>query len=98
MIEERTVAKRGWSNEQYQNVMANPHATIDSGGRRTQAIAERLAPEAAEQELVGYSRRYPIILLKVLAKVLGYRLDGTEAGVRAWGQILPMVALKPEKE
>lgn len=87
----------GTRSDWYQNINVNPHVTIDSGGRRTKAIAERLTPEAAEEELVDYSHRYPG-LMKELARIMGYRLDGTEEDVRALGRILPMVALKSEKE
>jgi deazaflavin-dependent oxidoreductase (nitroreductase family) len=86
----------GVRSDWYQNIMANPHVMVDSGGRHMQAIAERLPPEAAEEELVDYNRRYPS-LMKELARIMGYRLDGTEDDVRALGRILPIVALKPEK-
>jgi deazaflavin-dependent oxidoreductase (nitroreductase family) len=86
----------GAGSDWYQNVIANPHVMIDSGGQRVQAIAERLPPDAAEEELVTYYHRYPA-LMKELAHFLGYRLDGTEADVRALGRIIPMIALKPEK-
>lgn len=86
----------GTRSDWYQNILANPLVTIDSGGHRTQAIAEPLTPEAAEEEFVVYSRRYPG-LMKELTRVIGYRLDGTEADIRALGRILPMMSLKPEK-
>lgn len=86
----------GARSDWYQNIMANPHVKVDSGGRHMHAIAERLPPEAAEEELVDYYRRNPG-LMKELARIMGYRLDGTEDDVRALGRILPMVALKPEK-
>ncbi len=85
-------AKSDW----YQNVMVTPRVIINSGGRRTEAIAECLTPEFAEEELVNYSHRYPG-LLKELARLMGYQLDGTEASVRALGRVLPMVAFKPKK-
>jgi deazaflavin-dependent oxidoreductase (nitroreductase family) len=87
----------GTRSDWYQNVMANPHVIVESGGHRMQASAERLPPDAAEEELVDYNRRYPS-LMKELARFMGYHLDGTEADVRALGRILPMLALMPEKE
>lgn len=82
----------GTRSDWYQNVMAKPHVMVDSG-----VIAEHLPPEAAEEELVDYSHRYPGLMTE-LASILGYRLDGTEADVRALGQIVPMLALRPDKE
>lgn len=85
----------GTRSDWYQNVMANPRVGVESGGQRMQAVAERLPPEAAELELVDYNSRHPG-LMKELARIMGYRLDGTEADVRALGRIIPMVALKPD--
>lgn len=87
----------GTKSDWYQNITAYPYVMVNSGGRHMKAIAERLPPEAAEGELVDYYRRHPS-LMKELARIMSYRLDGTEADVRALGRILPMVALKPEKE
>lgn len=77
----------------YQNVMANPQVVVESGGKRMRATAERLPPGAAEDNLVDYYRRHPH-LMGELARVMGYRLDGTEEDVRALARLLPMVALR----
>jgi deazaflavin-dependent oxidoreductase (nitroreductase family) len=87
------VAGFGTSSDWYQNVMANPRVTVDSGGRRTNVIARRLASEAAEVELLEYHRRYPGLMVK-LARIMGYRLDGTEDDIRALAELLPVVALQ----
>jgi deazaflavin-dependent oxidoreductase (nitroreductase family) len=87
------VAGFGASSDWYQNVMANPHVTVDSGGRRMDAIASRLATASAGEELLEYHRRYPGLMMR-LASFMGYRLDGTEADVRALAEMLPVIALQ----
>jgi hypothetical protein len=58
------------------------------------AIAERLPPEQAGEELLDYHRRHPRAL-KELARIMGYRLDGSREDVRAMGERLPVVAFRP---
>lgn len=87
----------GTRSDWYLNVMAAPYVTVESGGRKTKARAARLSPDDAETELVEYSRRYPGLMVK-LARVMGYRLDGTEADVRALGRILPMIEFQPKED
>jgi len=72
----------------------HPQVTVQCGRRRWQMTAHFLAPEQSGEVLVGYAHRYPVAM-RELAGILGYRLDGTEADVRALGQILPMVAFRP---
>lgn len=84
----------GTKSDWYQNLMANPHAVVDSGGRSMPIIAKRLSPEAAGNELLEYNRRHPGLILR-LARIMGYHLDGTEADIRAFGEMLPMFAFQP---
>jgi deazaflavin-dependent oxidoreductase (nitroreductase family) len=84
----------GPRSDWYQNVMANPNVIIESGGKRLHAIAKQLSPEAAGAELLEYNRRYPGMIMR-LARVMGYRLDGTEADIRVLGEMLPMVVFQP---
>jgi deazaflavin-dependent oxidoreductase (nitroreductase family) len=84
----------GTRSDWYQNVTANPQVTIDSGGRRIQAIARQLTAEEAGKELLDYHQRYPGMINK-LARFMGYRLEGSEADVRALGEMLPMISFQP---
>jgi deazaflavin-dependent oxidoreductase (nitroreductase family) len=86
----------GWGEEAdwYRNIAKTPQVVVQSGGRRLDAIAERLPAEQAEEELLTYARRYPTAI-KSLAGIMGYEVDGTEEGYRALGRLLPIIALRP---
>ncbi len=87
----------GWgeSSDWYRNVIENPQVSIRTGHQRFQANAERLSPELAGDELVDYHRRHPRALSQ-LAGFMGYRLDGSETDVRALGELLPVIAIRPQ--
>ncbi len=93
-------AASGWGEKSdwYKNVMKNPHVTIQSGRVNQPAVAERLSVEAAGEELVQYAHKHPMAW-RELANFMGYRLDGSDAEIRAVGQTLPIIAfrLQPEK-
>lgn len=76
------------------NICQNPEVTIDMGGRRFQAIAERLPIAEALNLFKEYARRHPIAT-KVLAPIFGYPWDGTEAGYQAMARLVPIIALRP---
>ena len=86
----------GWGEEAdwYRNVMKTPEVTVRAGGRRVQAVAERLPVEQAEEEMLTYARRGPAAA-RSLAKLMGYEADGSEEGYRALGRQLPIIALRP---
>lgn len=86
----------GWGerSDWYRNVMAQPQVTIRSGRQRMRTNAERLPPEQAGEELLDYHRRHPRAL-KELARIMGYRLDGSREDVRALGRSLPVIAFRP---
>lgn len=86
----------GWGEKSdwFRNVMKNPDVVVHSGGRKLDMKAQRLSLEDAEKEMLDYNRRHPA-MLNELARVMGYRLDGTEDDVRALGRLVPMVEFKP---
>jgi deazaflavin-dependent oxidoreductase (nitroreductase family) len=90
------IVASGWGikSDWYHNIMANPKIAIQVRNQRSAAIAERLSPEAAAQELLDYAHRHPQAL-RELVRFMGYRLDGTADDVRALGQMIPMFLLKP---
>jgi len=87
----------GEKSDWYQNVMAHPEITIQVGRKRMPARAERLAPPEAAEVMLDYNRRYPAAL-RTLATILGYRTDGSEADVRFFASVIPIVALKPHSK
>ena len=84
----------GPRSDWYQNVRKQPLVTVQSGGRRWKMQANFLPPEQAAEELLDYYHHHPRALHE-LAGVMGYRLQDTEADVRALGETLHMVAFSP---
>ena len=88
-------AASGWGkrSDWYKNVIKNPHVSIQSGRVNQRAVAERLSVEEAGEELVQYARDHSFAW-RELAGIMGYQLDGTESGVRAVAQTLPVFAFR----
>lgn len=88
----------GWGEKAdwYRNVMTQPRVSVRSGGKHYEATAERLSPEQAGEEMLDYYHRHPLAL-KELARIMGYRLDNSEDDVRALGESLPVIALRPQE-
>jgi deazaflavin-dependent oxidoreductase (nitroreductase family) len=84
----------GEKSDWYQNVIANPKVTIQVGRNRMAARAERLPLDQTVEVLLDYNRRHPTAL-RNLAGILGYRTDGSEADVRFFAGVLPMIILTP---
>jgi deazaflavin-dependent oxidoreductase (nitroreductase family) len=84
----------GEHSDWYRNILADPHVEVRSAGERFQAVAVPLTEAQAGDELVNYAHHHPIAF-RAITPVLGYRLDGTEADIRALGGYLHMFALKP---
>ena len=57
------------------------------------AIAERLSVEDAELEMLDYGRRHPAALMQ-LARIMGYRIESTEADYRELGRYVPLIRLR----
>ena len=83
----------GENSDWYRNIMKTPEVTIQSGRRQLAACAERLPPEEAEHILMDYARLHPVAIREI-ARVLGYRVDGTQADYAALGRIIPIIALR----
>lgn len=80
----------------YQNLKAHPEVTIQVGRKRMLARAERLSLPQATEVMLDYNRRHPAAL-RALSGILGYRTDGSEADVRFFASVIPIVALTPVK-
>jgi deazaflavin-dependent oxidoreductase (nitroreductase family) len=86
----------GWGKKSdwYQNIQKTPRVRLQVGAKSWAAQADVLDPEAAEQIILNYGRKHPA-LLGELARVMGYKLDGSEDDMRALGRLVPVVAFKP---
>lgn len=81
----------GPKSQWYQNVRRTPNVTIQVGRHKRRACAQFLSPAEGGQEMVDYAGRHPTAARR-LAKLMGYRVDGSEAAYRALGQRVPFVA------
>jgi deazaflavin-dependent oxidoreductase (nitroreductase family) len=88
----------GWGKKSdwYQNIQKTPRVRVQVGAKSWAAQAEVLAPDSAEQVILNYGRKHPA-LLGELARVMGYKLNGSEADMRALGRLVPVVAFTPVK-
>jgi deazaflavin-dependent oxidoreductase (nitroreductase family) len=94
---ERFVVAAGFGpgSDWYRNIRKDPRVTVECGQHKGEMVATFLTPAQAGEELLDYSRRHPLAM-RELANLMGYRLDGSVPDVLALGQLLPMVAFRPE--
>ena len=82
-------AKTQW----YQNLLAQPEASIQLGWKKMDVQARQLSPEEGGElflkfvKTVPFGERYP--------KALGYEVDGTDDDYRAMGEMMIFLALEP---
>nr|MBA2393461.1 nitroreductase family deazaflavin-dependent oxidoreductase [Ktedonobacteraceae bacterium] len=86
----------GWGerSDWIRNIEKTPDVTITVGLHTIQATSERLSSEEAEDALLDYARRNPVAI-RVLPRLMGYQLDGTEADFRALAHLGVVVAFRP---
>jgi deazaflavin-dependent oxidoreductase (nitroreductase family) len=86
----------GWGEKSdwFRNIQKTPEVEIQVGRRRLRAVAERLPLEEAEGELLDYARRHPTAI-RSLARMIGYRISGSEEEIRALARRIPIVAFRP---
>ena len=77
-------------------MMAPPDVTIQVGGKRYETRGVRLAPEAAEEELLAYNQHHPTAL-KNLASLMNYPFDGTTESIHKLAALLPIIAFKVDE-
>ena len=77
------------------NIEKNPNVVVQSGGRRLEAVAERLPLDVAADELHGYAQRYPRAFRILTKRLLGQELDGSAESFRRLAADVPVVALRP---
>ncbi len=84
----------GSESDWYRNIRRHPQVKVQGGRRRWDMVAHFLTPEQSGEELLDYARRYPLAF-RELARFMGFRLDGSQADIRAMGKMLAMVAFRP---
>jgi deazaflavin-dependent oxidoreductase (nitroreductase family) len=86
----------GWGDKAdwLRNVEKTPEVMITVGRRHVHARAERLGSEEAERAILEYAKRNPLAI-RVLPRLMGYRLDGSEEDFRALAHLGIVVAFRP---
>ena len=79
----------------YQNVLQTPEVTIQVGRRTIPVTARPLSPAEGADVFVRYASRQPRMATRLLVRLLGYAVDGSEADFREVGQRLPFVRFVP---
>lgn len=86
----------GWGEraDWFRNVVKTPEVTLYVGRRKLPARAVRLPSEQAEAAILDYARRNPLAI-RVLPRMMGYRIDGTEEDTRALAHLGIVVNFVP---
>jgi len=83
----------GEGSHWYRNLRATPDARIQVAGSTVEVRGSVLETAEAEEVLVDYGRRNPRSA-HFVAGLMGYRMDGSDADLRALAEIVPIVALR----
>jgi deazaflavin-dependent oxidoreductase (nitroreductase family) len=84
----------GRKTDWYQNLLANPDASILVGKRSLDVHARQLSPEEGGRELLDYARRHPT-LARGLSQFMGIEVDGSDEDYQAAGEMLTFMELSP---
>lgn len=85
----------GADSHWFRNLQAQPRARIDIAGRSIDVCARILSPEQSAALMVRYARKHPIPA-RILAKLMGFVVDGSEADYARLPSLgLHFVALEP---
>ena len=75
----------------YRNVLETPDVTIEVGRRTIAVTALPLTKEEGAEVFVRYARRHPKAAKRVLPRLMGYSVDGSEADFREVGLMMPFI-------
>lgn len=78
----------------YRNVRQTPEVTITVGARVIPVTAVPLSSEEGADLMAAYAPRNPM-LARRLCRIMGYRVDGSEADYREVGARIPFVRFVP---
>ena len=78
----------------YQNLLQQPETTIQLGWQKMDVIAEQLTSKQSGDFMLSYAKAHPPEA-RVLAKFMGYEVDGSNEDWYALGEDLLMVSLDP---
>ena len=94
------IVASGWGEKSQwlQNVQANPRVRFILGRQCRDALAKRMAVEAAKSEFRDYGRRHPYALRRLAAWMLGEKPADQETMFGRLAEAVPLVELSPVAE
>lgn len=84
----------GLASDWYRNLLAHPEVTIVLGRRRWAVRAVPLSADDAGEAMVEYARRNPRAA-RILARYMGFRVDGRLEEYREMAREFPFVRFHP---
>ncbi|MFI5893457.1 nitroreductase family deazaflavin-dependent oxidoreductase [Actinoplanes sp. NPDC051513] len=84
----------GSRSDWYRNLLAEPDTTITLARDCQRAIAHPLTTDEGAAVMLAYARRHRRAA-RVLARHMGYEIDGSDADLAALGRAIPFVRLEP---
>ena len=94
------VVASGWGPAAawYRNIHHTPDVTIQVGQRTIPVMAIPLSKDEGAEVFVRYGSRHRNVAKYMLARALGFSVDGSDADFRAVGRRLPFVRFVPRAE
>ena len=83
----------GEQSQWYQNLLANPQASIQVSWRKWPVTAEQLSTQDGAEAFADFCRRNPGEAK--LAPLLGFKVDGSPEDYRQMGEMMTFIALRP---
>ncbi|WP_181765044.1 nitroreductase family deazaflavin-dependent oxidoreductase [Streptomyces albidus (ex Kaewkla and Franco 2022)] len=104
-VVERGPADRSWTVASgfgpkaawYRNLQADPRTRVQVGNRHYTVTAHFLSPEDGAEIMAHYGRRHPRTARRLCA-FMGLPAEGTDAGFRTAGQVIPFIRLDVDVE
>ncbi len=93
----QVVSGFGSRSQWYQNIKAEPRVVIQVGNRIVNAVAKQLDKEPAGDALVLYDQKHPGNL-KALSRLIGYKIDHSPTGYRAFGEQIPVIEFTQDSD
>jgi deazaflavin-dependent oxidoreductase (nitroreductase family) len=91
------VVASGWGPTAawYQNVLHTPDVSIQVGAKPIPVTAVALSQEEGAEIFAAYATRHRTLAKRLLPRLMGFSVDGSEADFRAVGRRMPFVRFTP---
>lgn len=91
------VVASGWGSAAawYRNILQTPQVTIQVGRHTIPVTSVPLPTEEGADIMARYGTRHRVAAKHLLPRLMGFKVDGSEADFRAVGQHMPFVRFIP---